>query len=88
MDKMLANREEDDERREIRKRKNRESAEKNRKEKDDTIDMLKDTISVLSRDIHNISVNNWSLRRFVQFDGHDIYEQFPVYTPPSEPAVF
>jgi hypothetical protein len=73
---------------ELRRRKNRESAERNRREKDDTIEALEGKILNLSTQIHSVEVENWSLRRSVGA-GAILEEPFPEYTPPIlEPAEF
>ena len=78
---------EDEEKRELRKQKNRESAEKNRREKNDTISTLQAEIIKLSTDIHSASVNNWYLSQN-RMDKM-FREPFPSYVAPTlEPAVF
>mmetsp|Transcript_43471 Transcript_43471/g.75571 ORF Transcript_43471/g.75571 Transcript_43471/m.75571 type:complete len:82 (+) Transcript_43471:102-347(+) len=73
--------------REMRKLKNRESAERNRKEKNDSIEILQGQLIKLSSDVHELAVDNWYLRRDSSLE--NLREEFPVYTPPIlEPAVF
>lgn len=73
--------------REMRKLKNRESAERNRKEKNDSIEILQSQLVKLSSDVHEIAVDNWYMRRNCNLE--NLREEFPVYTPPIlEPAVF
>lgn len=72
--------------REMRKLKNRESAERNRKEKNDSIEILQSQLIKLSSDVHELAVDNWYLRRDSSLE--NLREEFPVYTPPIlEPAV-
>lgn len=71
--------------REMRKMKNRESAERNRKEKNNSIETLQGKVLRLSSDIHSVAVDNWYTRRSMNVQ----QEPFPVYmTPILEPAVF
>lgn len=71
--------------REMRKMKNRESAERNRKEKNNSIEMLQGKVLKLCSDIHSVAVDNWYTRRSMNFEK----EPFPVYMAPIlEPAEF
>lgn len=71
--------------REMRKMKNRESAERNRKEKNNSIETLQSRVLKLSSDIHFLAVDNWYTRRTMNVE----QGPFPVYTAPSlEPAEF
>lgn len=73
--------------REMRKLKNRESAERNRREKNDSIEILQGQLIKLSSEVHELAVDNWYLRRDCSLE--NLREEFPVYTPPIlEPAVF
>lgn len=73
--------------REMRKLKNRESAERNRREKNDSIDALQNQLRDLSTEVHNTSIDNWYLRR--NCTSEYLMEPYPVYTAPIlEPAVF
>ncbi|KAJ1436661.1 hypothetical protein B484DRAFT_416808 [Ochromonadaceae sp. CCMP2298] len=66
----------DNAKKELRRLKNRESAERNRREKDDTIEALEGKILNLSTQIHTVEIENWSLRR--SFDtGAFLEEPFP-----------
>mmetsp|Transcript_5781 Transcript_5781/g.9507 ORF Transcript_5781/g.9507 Transcript_5781/m.9507 type:complete len:89 (-) Transcript_5781:389-655(-) len=76
---------------ELRKVKNRESAERNRKEKDDAIEALQSKIYKLSADIHSAMVENWYMRSSLSCSSEQklFTESFPKYVPPIlEPAVF
>lgn len=73
--------------REMRKLKNRESAERNRKEKNDSIENLQCQLLKLASEVHETAVDNWYLRR--NCNSANLTETFPVYTAPIlEPAVF
>jgi len=74
----------DDERRELRKRKNRESAEKNRREKEGSIEILQSKVIQLSNEIHSAMISSWHIRRASASN-----EPFPKYIAPIlEPAEF
>jgi hypothetical protein len=77
----------EEEKRQMRKRKNRESAEKNRQVKNDSIETLQADVTRLSSDIHRVMVDNWYIRQSAT--GSVFCEPFPSFTPPIlEPAVF
>lgn len=74
---------------EVRKMKNRESAERNRQERNNKIETLSKSICQMSVELYGLQVENWSLRR--QFSRlHEISDEpYPEYVPPVlEPAVF
>ena len=75
---------------EVRKLKNRESAEKTRKEKDDKIRHLQDQVCKLSDDIYAIQVDNWLKKN--QLEPNTSYycvDSFPKFiSPVLEHALF
>ncbi len=72
---------------EMRKLKNRESAERNRREKNETIEILQSQLIKLSSEVHQLAVDNWYMRRDSSLE--NLREEFPMYTAPIlEPAVF
>ena len=77
----------EEEKRELRKRKNRESAERNRQERNDSIEHLQARVTRLSADIHRVTVDNWYLEQSAF--GDQFQTPFPTFTAPIlEPAVF
>jgi len=74
---------------EERKLKNRESAEKTRKEKDDKIRLLQDQVCKLSSDIYTIQVDNWLKKHQLDPNMYDDIDNFPKYISPIlEHALF
>lgn len=77
----------EEEKRELRKRKNRESAERNRQVKNDSIEALQADVTRLSTDIHRVMVENWYIQQSAS--GNMFREPFPSFVAPIlEPAVF
>lgn len=72
-----------------RKLKNRESAEKTRKEKDDKIRHLQDQVCKLSTNIYTIQVDNWLKKHQLEPNTYDDIDNFPKYISPIlEHALF
>lgn len=77
----------EEEKRELRKRKNRESAERNRQVKNDSIETLQAEVTRISTDVHRVMVDNWYIRQSTLGSAFD--EPFPSFTAPIlEPAEF